>query len=71
MRSPAPTFWEFLEEPLRGRTRLVLIALVVPLLVQLSEYDLESIYAIDVLRDAEEAPLARKPEDLRVGAEAA
>ncbi len=32
MKPPATTFWEFLEEPLRGRSRLVLIALVLPLL---------------------------------------
>jgi copper chaperone NosL len=32
MREPARTFWEYLEEPLRGRSRVVLALLVLPLL---------------------------------------
>lgn len=32
MKAPATTFWEFLEEPLRGRSRIVLALLVLPLL---------------------------------------
>ncbi|MEX0783366.1 MAG: diguanylate cyclase [Dehalococcoidia bacterium] len=45
--------------------------LEIPLLVRISEYDMESIYAIDVLREAEEAELARDPEPLRFGGEVA
>lgn len=45
--------------------------LEIPLVVRLSEYDLESVYAIDVLREAEEAEPARPPEELRFGAEMA
>jgi GGDEF domain-containing protein len=45
--------------------------LEIPLDVRVSEYDLESIYAIDVLREAEEADPARPPEPLRFGAETA
>lgn len=33
MRSTATDFWEFLDAPLRGRARLLLVALVVPLLL--------------------------------------
>lgn len=33
MHAPATTFWEHLETPLRGRSRLVLVALVLPLLL--------------------------------------
>lgn len=33
MRTPAHDFWEFLEAPLRGRSRLLLAALTVPLLL--------------------------------------
>ena len=33
MRSPADNFWEFLDAPLRARSRLLLVALVVPLLL--------------------------------------
>ncbi len=43
----------------------------IPLVVRMSEYDLESLYAIDVLREAEEDPPVRDPEVLRFGAEAA
>ena len=43
----------------------------IPLSVRMSEYDLESIYAIDVLREAEEESSVRDPEALRFGAEAA
>jgi copper chaperone NosL len=32
MREPATTFWEYLEEPLRGRSRVLLAVLVLPLL---------------------------------------
>jgi copper chaperone NosL len=32
MREPATTFWEYLEEPLRGRSRVLLALLVLPLL---------------------------------------
>ena len=45
--------------------------LEVALIVRTSEYDMESVYAIDVLREAEEAPLAREAERMRWGAEAA
>ena len=41
------------------------------LVVRMSEYDMESLYAIDVLRDAEESPEVRAPEPMRFGAEAA
>lgn len=43
----------------------------IPLSVRVNEYDLESIYAIDVLREAEEDTPVRDPEALRFGAEAA
>lgn len=33
MRAPADNFWDFLDAPLRGRTRLLLVALIVPLLL--------------------------------------
>ncbi len=33
MRQPATDFWEFLDAPLRGRSRLVLVALILPLLL--------------------------------------
>lgn len=33
MRTPASDFWEFLDAPLRGRARLLLVVLVVPLLL--------------------------------------
>jgi copper chaperone NosL len=33
MRQQASSFWEFLDDPLRGRARLLLVALVVPLLL--------------------------------------
>ena len=42
-----------------------------PLNVRVIEYDMESLYAIDVLREAEEAKAARPPEKLRLGAEKA
>jgi diguanylate cyclase (GGDEF)-like protein len=45
--------------------------LEIPLTVRVSEYDMESVYAIDVLREAEEAPPARAADGLRHGAEAA
>jgi GGDEF domain-containing protein len=45
--------------------------LEIPLTVRVIEYDMESIYAIDVLREAEEAEPARAPEPLRLGAEMA
>jgi GGDEF domain-containing protein len=45
--------------------------LEVPLNVRVKEYDMESVYAIDVLREAEEAKAARPPEKLRFGAERA
>ncbi|MGH2608648.1 MAG: diguanylate cyclase domain-containing protein [Tepidiformaceae bacterium] len=45
--------------------------LEIPLDVRVTEYDLESVYAIDVLREAEEAAAARAPDPLRFGAETA
>jgi diguanylate cyclase (GGDEF)-like protein len=45
--------------------------LEVPLTVRVAQYDMESIYAIDVLREVEEANPARAAEPLRFGAEAA
>lgn len=33
MRQPADNFWDFLDAPLRGRARLLLLVLIVPLLV--------------------------------------
>ncbi len=45
--------------------------LEVALNVRVSEYDMESLYAIDVLRDAEESQAVRPPEQLRFGAERA
>ena len=45
--------------------------LEIPLTVRVTEYDMESIYAIDVLREAEEGEMARPPEPLRFGAEIA
>jgi GGDEF domain-containing protein len=45
--------------------------LEIPLTVRVTEYDMESIYAIDVLREAEEGEPARPPEPLRFGAETA
>ncbi|HEX6031887.1 MAG TPA: GGDEF domain-containing protein [Tepidiformaceae bacterium] len=45
--------------------------LEVPLAVRMAQYDMESFYAIDVLREVEEGGLARPPEPLRFGAEAA
>lgn len=45
--------------------------LEIPLTVRVTEYDMESIYAIDVLREAEEGDIARAPEPLRFGAEIA
>ncbi len=47
------------------------LMLDIPLMVRMSEYDLESLYAIDVLREAEEDQPVRDPEVLRFGAEAA
>jgi GGDEF domain-containing protein len=45
--------------------------LEVPLNVRVIEYDMESVYAIDVLREAEEAKAARPAEKIRFGAEQA
>jgi diguanylate cyclase (GGDEF)-like protein len=45
--------------------------LEVPLTVRIAQYDMESFYAIDVLRDVEEGGVTRPPEPLRFGADAA
>ena len=45
--------------------------LEIPLTVRVQQYDMESVYAIDVLREAEEASPARAADQLRHGAEAA
>ena len=33
MHQPAENFWDFLDAPLRGRSRLLLAALILPLLL--------------------------------------
>jgi len=43
----------------------------VPVSARLAQYDMESLYATDVLRDAEEAKPLRRQETLRFGSEAA